>query len=127
MKKTRFIIPGQLGTLNEMIDEARANKYKSANKKRQYTNLVAWAIKQAKLRPINIKVDVVIKWYCPSKRKDKDNIMAGQKYIFDGLQLAGIIPNDGWNEIGDISHKFYVDKQAPRIEVELLEINKEEL
>lgn len=116
----RFIISGQLGGLNEMIDSARANKYKSASNKRKYTNLVCWSIIQAKIKPLQSKVDVVIKWYCPNMRKDKDNIMAGQKYIFDGMQVAGIIPNDGWKEIGDIKHEFYIDKDNQRIEVELI-------
>jgi Holliday junction resolvase RusA-like endonuclease len=117
----KLTIPGRLPGLNEMIDAARENRYASAKMKKEYTELVAWCAKAARL-PRMEKVDLVITWHEPNKRRDKDNIMAGQKFIWDGLVEAGVLPNDGWNQIGDITHRFRVDKANPRVEVELIEV-----
>ena len=117
-------IEGSLPGLNEMIKAERTNKYLGAKMKKDNTELVAWACKKQKLKPFEKRIDVTINWYCKNKRKDKDNIDAGKKYIFDGLQLAGIIKNDGWNEIGKINQDFLIDKDNPRIEILMEEIKE---
>ncbi|WP_028609216.1 Holliday junction DNA helicase [Paenibacillus harenae] len=113
----KLIIEGTLPSLNEMINASKSNKYKYVQMKDRAIRMVAWsAVKQ--LGKIKIaKADYTITWYCPNKRRDKDNVIAGQKFIFDGLQEAGIISNDGWSQIGKITHDFGVDKDNPRIEV----------
>ena len=42
---------------------------------------------------------------------------------YDGLVAAGVIQNDGWTNIGEIRHKFDVDKQDPRVEVRITEVS----
>ena len=101
-----------------MIDAARGSRNISAAQKKLYTGIVTWSCKACKLRPIEDLSDYTIIWYCKDRRRDKDNIMSAQKYIFDGLQEAGIIKNDGWFQIGDITHKFRLD-ETERVEVEI--------
>lgn len=120
-ERVKFTIPGRLPGLNDITDAARRNRYESAKLKKEYTELVAWCAKRARL-PRFDRVDLVITWYEPNQKRDKDNIMAGQKFILDGLVEAGVLPNDGWKQIGDVTHRFRVDQTNPRIEVELLEI-----
>jgi len=36
--------------------------------------------------------------------------------------MAGVLDNDGWKQIGDIEHRFRIDKYNPRVGVELIEI-----
>ena len=75
-------------------------------------------IRAKKLKlPITLKID----WYCKDKRKDKDNIRFGVKFIQDGMIECGLLKNDGWNEINGYQDAFYVDKENPRIEIELVE------
>ena len=62
-------------------------------------------------------IDFSIHWYCKDKRKDKDNISAGKKFILDGLIKAGIIPSDSWRHVGDFEDRFYLDRANPRIVV----------
>lgn len=115
----KLVITGTLPSLNEMINASKSSKYKYVAMKDRAIRAVAWsAVKQ--LGKIKLaKADYTIHWYCPNKRKDKDNVIAGQKFIFDGLQEAGIITNDGWSQIGIITHIFEVDKNNPRIEVDI--------
>lgn len=120
--KQLLYVGGELPTLNEITKANRTNKFVGANLKKTYTNLVAWECKKQGVKAFNKKINVEIIWHCRNKRKDKDNIMAGQKFIFDGLQLAKVIRNDGWAEIGDISHKFIIDDEYLGAEVIMEEI-----
>ena len=110
-------IPGELPDFNFIIAETKKGNrnYQPYNKiKQEHTEKVAWIIK-AKIKKPLPKVDLEIEWICKDKRKDKDNIMAGTKFICDGLIMAGAIKNDGWKEIGNISHTFRTDKHNPRV------------
>lgn len=115
----KFTIQGELPTLNEIIAVSKKHHMQYANMKKDFTALVQ--ISAGNLPKIE-KANFEITWYCKDKRKDKDNIISGQKFIFDGLVKAGVIRNDGWAEIGHISHKFEVDKYRPRVEVEITEV-----
>ncbi len=115
--KHKIIIPGNLPTMNEMIDASKAHWSVYRDMKEQNTQLVAMI---AKRLPEIDRADLIITWYCKDRRKDKDNIAAGQKFILDGLQQSGRMKNDGWKQIGDITHRYEVDKKNPRVEVELL-------
>jgi hypothetical protein len=120
----RIVVPGALPTLNEIIDAAKTHWSDYRDMKENNTSVVAWI---AKRLPRQEKVNVVITWHCADKRFDKDNIMAGQKFIFDGLKEAGVISNDGWKDIGDVAHRFEVDKAKPRIEILLYPADQYEL
>lgn len=120
--KQLLYIDGELPTLNEITKANRTNKFAGASLKKTYTNLVAWECKKQGVKAFNKKINVEIIWHCRNKRKDKDNIMAGQKFIFDGLQLAKVIRNDGWTEIGYILHNFIVDKKNVGVEVIMQEV-----
>ena len=119
----KITIEGELPDLNTIIAESKKGRkgYQPyAIMKREYTDLVTWKAKRIKKK--YKKIDLKINWICKNKRKDKDNIMAGTKFILDGLVNAGIINNDGWKEIGDITHTFDVDKENPRVEVKIKEV-----
>ena len=121
----KIVIPGELPDTNTIITESKKGrgKWQPYNEiKQTNTNKVAWIAKSKIKKKLN-KINLEITWICKNKRKDKDNIMAGTKFILDGLVAAGVIKNDGWKEIGDISHKFKVDKDNPRVEVKIKEVS----
>ena len=116
-----FTIPGRLPGLNDIIDAARKSKFASAEQKEEFTNLVAWLAKAARL-PRMERIRVVIRWFEPNIKRDPDNIQAGQKFIFDGLVTAGVIKNDGWKQIDTpVIHHLGVDRDNPRVEIEITE------
>jgi Holliday junction resolvase RusA-like endonuclease len=118
-----FKIPGRLPGLNEIIDAAKSHFGEYATMKETYTSIVGWYAK--KLPRYTKKVAIIITWYEPNRRRDIDNIMAGQKFILDGLVQAGTIPNDSQRYIAGILHKFSVNAENPRIEVEVVEADKD--
>lgn len=116
MSDVIIVIPGELPDLNTIIDESKKHWAEYNRMKKEYTEMVAWLAKgKGKFKKINLDIT----WVCKDRRKDKDNIAAGVKFILDGLVMAGVIKNDGWNQIGDIVHRFEVDKNNPRIEVRI--------
>src|SRR5690625_502612 len=119
--RMKLIIKGILPNLNEIIKASKSHYGSYSKMKAEYTELVAWEAKVQKIKHVE-SADFIITWYMKNKRRNKDNIMAGQKFIFDGLQQAGVIKNDGWKQLGNVTHKFAVDKKRPRVEVEILEL-----
>lgn len=118
----RLVIPGTLPSLNEIISESKQHFASYSKMKAHYTDVVAWHAKLQKL-PSFTQADFTITWFVRNRKKNKDNIMAGQKFIFDGLQTAGIIVNDGWKQLRDVTHRFEVDNKNPRVEIEIREVS----
>lgn len=117
-----FSIPGELPGLNEIIDAAKSHFSAYATMKETHTDAVCWMVKQAP--KLTRPVEVTITWYAKDKRRDPDNVMAGQKFIFDGLVKAEVIPNDTWRYIKGITHRFEIDRKNPRVKVEVVEIEE---
>jgi len=114
-----FTIQGELPDLNTYINAERSNRYAGASLKKKATDKVVLAIKD-KNTVDRHKFDYVsleISYFCKDKRKDKDNIAFAKKFIFDGLQKAGIIENDGWKNVFNWTEYWHIDKENPRIEV----------
>lgn len=110
----KFVIPGELPDMNTIIKKSKSHYMAYSTLKKDYTALVQMS---AGSLPKVEQADFEITWCCKNKRKDKDNIIAGQKFIYDGLVKAGVLVNDGWAQIGNITNKFEVDKENPRVEV----------
>lgn len=116
MSTDKFTVPMQLPGLNEIIEAAKSHWSVYREMKRTYQEAVEWTAKQ--IQPFE-RAHLDITWYEPHMKRDIDNIAAGKKFIFDGLQAAGKITNDGWKQIAGFSDTFAVDKRNPRVEVEI--------
>lgn len=122
-RRYTFSIPGRMPDLNNMIALAKAGhgKYQPyAAHKRRWTDEVAWLCKAAHI-PLMGRVSVKITWCEPDKRRDPDNIAAAAKYVMDGLVMAGVIRDDSQRYVSGISHVWNVDKESPRVVVEIEE------
>lgn len=126
--RQRFEIPGRLDGMNEIVDDARACRFKGAQGKRDNQDKVVRAVKAARLRPMQCPVLVTVTWVeglAPGKRKfvprDKDNIRAGMKFILDGLQEAGIIENDRFAMVTPCD-KYMLNRENPLVIVEIEEV-----
>ena len=57
-----------------------------------------------------------------NKRRDHDNVSGYWHKVWqDSLVKAGLLENDGWNEIVGYRDDFTVDKNNPRIEIVIYE------
>lgn len=116
-------IPGTLSSLNKYIKDERTNRYKGAALKRMNEEVIAIAIKQC-LNGIKIEspVEMHYLWVVPNKRTDRDNVAFSKKFVQDALVSAGVLKDDGWDKVVGFSDRFEVDKDNPRIEVLIKEI-----
>ena len=119
-----LIIPGKLNNVNDYTTACRTNPYKGAKMKADNEAIVLQAIYSqfGRLR-LNSPVYIKYRWYEPNRRRDMDNISSfGRKVIQDSLVQAKVLKNDGWKEITGFRDDFFVDKEFPRIEVEIQEV-----
>ncbi len=117
----KFILLGEYCTLNEYSDAERTHYRYGASIKKAETNRAAWDLKaQWDGYPHIQKMVFVFTWYRKNKRTDPDNIVFAKKFILDAMQEIGIIENDGWKQIGGFEDRFRVDKDNPRVEIELI-------
>lgn len=116
-----FTIPGSMPGMNDYSSAERANKHQGASVKAHWTAVAALCARE--IPPIGkdtLPVKMRYRWFETSKRRDLDNISSfGRKVIQDGLVKAGVLENDGWKQIAGFTDEFYVDRDNPRIEVEI--------
>ena len=117
----KLVIPGEFPGLNKIIDAAKAHYHKYRELKEVNTERITWP---AKKLPEYQSVKLNITWYCKNRRRDPDNIASAVKFIFDGLVEAGVIKNDGWKENKGWENNFEVDKNNPRVEIEIEGVEK---
>lgn len=121
-----LIIHGKLDNLNDYIGACRSNAYAGAKIKNKNESKILQEI-YSQFGKLRITKPVVMnyKWYEPNRRRDLDNVSSfGRKVIQDALVQSKVLKNDGWNEIKGFSDEFFVDKERPRIEVEIKEIEQ---
>jgi Holliday junction resolvase RusA-like endonuclease len=120
VSKVTFVIDGQLPNLNEYTRACRANKYVGAKMKKEAEERICWHIKQ---QIPETHYDVVVclnfRWYEPNKKRDLDNICFAKKFILDALVSSGTIKADGWQGVAGFTDEFFIDKEKPRIEVDI--------
>ena len=114
---------GKFPGMNEIVAAAKSHYGAYSKMKRELTTSVA--VMALTLKPVQPPLRVRFLWYEPDRRRDPDNISAGgRKFILDGLVEGKIIPTDGWTlyePTGGLEDRFYIDKDNPRVVVELIE------
>ncbi len=120
-------ILGQLKGMNELLAgrmfNQRMKRYVNFVKRHNDEQCVFFIRQQLNgvkiTRPITIHYD----FYCQDKRHDRMNIAsATDKSFQDALQKCGVIKNDGWDDVINCTFNFYIDRENPRTEVTITEI-----
>lgn len=117
----KFTIPGRLPNLNDAVNAARSNHYHEAKLRDKWETYIGWYLKKD-LGNWKAKEPVILHYHFfeENKRRDKDNVAGyAMKLIQDALKNNGYLTGDGWNQIENFDFRWDVDKQNPRIEVEI--------
>lgn len=127
--RQQFEIPGRLDGLNEYTNANRGSWSSGRDMKRDNQEVVGWAIKAAKLKPMAGRIAVTITWVEGLKPgakqfrpRDRDNIAFAKKFIMDALVEQGVIKDDSWNRVVSYTDLFRINRENPRIIVEIEEI-----
>lgn len=126
MATYKVTILGRFPSMNEFIEANRIHKQKGNNMKQKSQNEISYYILD-QLRRVRIDKPIYIKYkfYEKNKKRDLDNIASYFMKVFqDSLVCCRIIANDNWYHIVGFSNEFFVDNRQPRIEVELIEMER---
>lgn len=85
-------LPFRFPGANEYIAACRKNRFAGAKIKADYTQAVALYFRG--LPPVTEPVKIRFIWHERTRRRDKDNVAFAKKFILDGMQAAGLLPND---------------------------------
>ena len=115
----KLIIQGQLPNLNDYTLACRSNKFAGSKMKKDAERLISLFIKTQLKTEIKGTVKLSFRWYEPNRKRDLDNICFAKKFILDALVSNGIIEADGWKCVVGFTDEFFIDKENPRIEVDI--------
>ena len=117
----KFVLLGEYTTLNEYIAADRQG-YGWTIKKEETERAMADLKSQQWHGEVPAPKSIFkFTWYRKNRRTDPGNIAYAEKFILDAMRRVGIIENDGWKNVAGYIHEFYVDKDNPRVEIELVE------
>lgn len=104
---THLVIPGALPGLNEIISACRRNRYAGAQQKKRVESSIMAAI-QSQCPGVSYSCPVYLRitWVCADRRRDRDNIAAGKKFLLDAMVKAGLIRGDGWRDVVGFDDRF---------------------
>lgn len=128
----QVIIPGRLPSLNELIVEERKVCRTSggrivtggAQMKKKWQRYIDGYIR-TQLHGVHIEKPIIVHYHYfePNHKRDFGNIHAVcQKFFEDSAQNVGLIVNDNQRCIKGFTADFDFDKDNPRIEITLEEI-----
>lgn len=99
-----FNIEGRLPGCNEYIEECRKNPHAGAKCKADAESMIMWQL--GTVPKIEGEVIFRFEWHEKTKRRDKDNVAFAKKFIFDALQKAGKLENDGNRNVAGFEDRF---------------------
>ena len=113
-------IQGTLANLNDYTKACRTNRFLGAEMKKKMESIVASHIFQ-QLDVIRFEEPFVLsfRWFEPNRKRDLDNIAFAKKFVLDALVKEGILVNDGWEWVKGFTDEFFIDRENPRIEVDI--------
>lgn len=119
-KKYCINIRGKIPSLNEYIGACRTNAHAGARMKSDIEEMII--LQLAHLKPITSPVIIHFLWHERTRRRDKDNVAAGKKFILDALQKSGKLINDNNNYIKGFTDQFeYGGEYGCTITIEAVE------
>lgn len=119
MKHT-LTIEGQLVNLNDYTSACRTNRYiGAAMKERMEKKITTHILEQLDGVHIHEPVRLSFRWYEPNRKRDLDNICFAKKFILDALVKNNVIVNDGWRWVKGFTDDFFLDREFPRVEVDI--------
>lgn len=117
----QFFVQGPLPGQNTFMGKGSRWTYKKA--KKEWAKRIVLDIAQAKLRPMR-RVQIAWQWQERNRRRDPDNFTGiSKKFILDTLVGAGILSDDGWDEIAGWTDHWMVDATNPGVLIILQEVS----
>lgn len=126
MTKT-YTFTDKLPSLNEYVGANRKNKYAGAKMKKDIESSLCWQIAEQGLVELKPPLRISFKWFEKNRKRDKDNVVFGKKFILDSLQVMNVIGNDNWEWITSFEDTVFLSSECEigseyMVRVELQEV-----
>ena len=105
---------------------SRGQRFAKARETKQYRTRAALEAMATGKRPMWTRAVAQLTFYWPDKRRrDIRNAEHAMKAAYDGLVDAGIITDDSADVLTHLPTRFEVDREQPRVELEIRQIAAE--
>ncbi len=109
-------------SLNQLINQCRANKYAANLQKKTWTNKIASSAISQSLVPIKGKCWIAVESsYCRTNSDPDNALSSALKFGLDGLVLAGILEGDTVKHVVSPMLYFYSQKRASTVKLLLFD------
>lgn len=115
----KLTIHGELTSLNEYTAKCRSSAKGGGKTKKQNHENVLYQIPIVYRGLMLSGVYVHMTWFTKDKMTDPDNTAFAKKYILDALVEKNVLAGDGRRHIYGFRDDFDVNKNDPRVEVEI--------
>ena len=118
-----IILQGRFPSLNEYLAMTGRHPKRGGSFKKKDMEVMEWEIRTQMPR-VELKTPVrfVYRFYEANKKRDKSNVAAyALKCFEDALQAVGALKNDNWAGVDSWITEFYVDRDNPRVEIDIYE------
>lgn len=122
----KVIFLGKLDGLNQYIEACRKSKYGGNTMKQAAQGKLEFAI-NAQLPGVRISRPVIIhyRYFEQRANRDADNIAGFAHKVFqDALVACKVLPNDNQKYVRGFTDSFGRDRENPRIEIRIEEIEE---
>lgn len=124
MESTYITIHGRLPSRNQSDFASRSHWSKGAAHKREWQEFCEWQMRG--VGPVEQPCMCKVTFYEKDCRRDPDNVVGGGlKPLLDAMQSKGIIKNDSHKLLKLHIMPVEVDKNNPRVEIELRSVDNE--
>ncbi|HHX69162.1 MAG TPA: RusA family crossover junction endodeoxyribonuclease [Gallicola sp.] len=107
-------------TINKYI--GRTNRWEYQKDKKEFQNIARlMTLKDRPKQPIESCKITITYYFNDKRRRDPSNF---DKFVLDFLVESGFITDDNYFVIKEFTTKAYVDKDDPRTEIEIIEIEE---
>ena len=132
--KYKVIIPAWDSGLNELLHcqekryDPRTHKMRVYNtEKTKNERKIRSCLQKQGLSKVRLEAPIAIKYMIYAKDKKHDRMNLGScldKCFCDALQTMKILANDGFDDVVDIKFEYFLDRQNPRAEITITELDK---
>lgn len=106
-------------------DQRRWHWTKVRKAKADMQTLVWAAAKRDDIQPVVKRIDITVTWYAPNAiHRDSDSLGPLLKASLDALVVAGVIADDSHQYVRRSAHAIDIDRENPRIEIEITELQE---
>jgi Holliday junction resolvase RusA-like endonuclease len=117
-----IIIYGTFPNYNNFVAAANRNRFAANAMKHKAQTEIIRQLNLHELKPFEPPIWIEYTFYEKNKRRDKDNVAGFFHKVFqDALVELQLLPDDGWHFIEGWSDQFGIDKEYPRIEINIWE------